>query len=239
MKAYTLYIALLAAVTFSFGSCSKKLDNWEYPASVVSGKFLYNGQPVLIMGTSSDVVGANMLQLSQTGPGKWDPGYIKMFAKEDGTYTINAFNGDYYLTITPGRGPWMPNKDTIRFTLSEKKTDANFTVTPYFWMANYSSAFQDSVFTAKFDLQKVVPAAVLEKVVIQMSPTAIVDNVSKVYETSFASLVPGTNTISLNLKTLTLAQKSAISKTGFTFARVGVKTAGATDLLYSPTMQLK
>jgi len=235
----TINFFLLGAVcSFFLSSCSKELDNREYPESRISGKFLYNGQPVQIMGTSSDVVGTNMLQLTQTGPGQFLNGYIKMFAKGDGSYTILTYDGDYQLAITPGKGPWLPT-DPIDINLKGEVNDANFNVTPYYWISDYSSNFTDSVFTASFNLEKVVPSAELEKVVIYLSPTSIVDITSKFVERSFTGLAPGNVTISCDLKTLSEADKEHLGLTGFTFARVGVKTVGVADLLYSVPLELK
>lgn len=218
--------------------CSRELDNWAYPTSTVSGQFLYKGQPLQLMGTASDATGSNMLQLHQVG-GNWIQGFVKVFAKEDGTYTVNTFDGDYYLNLTPGRGPWVANTDTIRFSLKGGAQNLNFNVTPYFWLSNYTSSIKDSVFTATFDLEKVVSTAVMEKTVIHLSPTSIVDNTSKVYEKAFTTVVPGTNTISLDLKTLSGSEKTSLRRTGSLFARVGVKTRNVNDLIYAKTVRLQ
>ncbi len=218
-------------------SCSTEIDNWDYPSSKVSGQFLYKGQPMQLMATASDATGSNMLQLHQTGEG-WIQGFVKVFSREDGTYTINAFDGDYYLNLTPGRGPWVPNTDTLRFTLRGEEKNVNFEVTPYFWLSNYTSSYKDSVFTATFNVEQVVSTAVMERTVIQLTPTAIVDNTSKALERAFTNVVPGTNTLTLNLKTLSNSEKTNLRKTGFLFARVGIKTRNVSDLIYSKTVQL-
>lgn len=233
---------LIVFVSVSFllvSSCSKELDNRKYPQSRISGKFLYNGQPMQIMGTSSDVVGTNMLQLTQTGPGTYTSGYIKMFTKGDGTYTILTFDGDYSLAVTPGKGPWQPVASPIEINLKGEAKDVDFNVTPYFWISNYKATYQDSVFTAAFNLEKVVPSANLEKVVIYFGTTNIVDITSKFVERAYTNIVPGAVTLSFDLKTLTKAEKAILSTTGFTFARIGIKTRGVSDLLYSTTSQLK
>ncbi len=217
--------------------CSRELDNWAYPTSTVSGQFLYKGQPLQLMGTASDATGSNMLQLHQVGEG-WIQGFVKVFAKEDGTYTVNTFDGDYYLNLTPGRGPWVPNTDTIRFSLKGGAQNLNFNVTPYFWLNNYTSSFKDSLFTATFNMEKVVSTAQMDKTVVHLSTTSIVDNTSKVYEKAFTTVIPGTNTITLDLKTLSNSEKASLRKTGSLFARIGIKTRNVNDLLYSKTVKL-
>ena len=238
MIIHSIYRLILVSVSAAllFG-CSTEIDNWSYPTSTVSGQFLYKGQPMQLMGTASDATGSNMLQLHQTGEG-WVQGFVKVFTKDDGSFTVNTFDGDYYLNLTPGRGPWQPNTDTLRFALNKTAENLNFEVTPYFWISNYAGTYTDSVFTASFNLEKIVASAALERVVIQLGTTAIVDNVSKTYEQSFTTLAPGSNTIKLDLKTLTSGQKANLKKTGFLFARVGVKTRNVTDLIYSQTTRL-
>lgn len=227
----------LAVIAMSLPGCSTEIDNWNYPSSTVSGQFLYKGQPMQLMGTASDATGSNTLQLHQTG-GDWIQGFVKVFTKEDGTFTINIFDGDYYLNLTPGRGPWVPKTDTLRFSLKAEARDLNFEVTPYFWISNYTSTYKDSVFTASFNLEQIVPTAVLERVTISLGTTSVVDNTAKTYEKSFTTLTPGTNTVSLDLKTLSSAEKSNLKRTGFLFARVGVKTRNVSDLIYSKTVKL-
>ena len=237
-KIITLLMMVLASASLILiASCNKELDNRKYPASRISGAFLYNGQPVTIMGTASDAGGSNMLQLTQNDPSRFTAGNIRMFAKGDGTFTILTYDGDYTLNVTPGKGPWQqPPAKT--FTLKNEAT-VNFDVTPYFWMSNYSSTFVDSVFTATFKLDKIVPTANLERVVMYFGTTIITDITSKLAERVATGVVPGNVTVSFNLKNLTTAEKVALRNTGTTYASVGVKTQGVSDLLYSKVMALK
>lgn len=240
IKTIQVVLTMLACTSiFLITSCSKELDNREYPQSRISGRYLYNGQPMQIMSTASDAGGSNMLQLQQTGPGTFVNGFIKMFAKGDGTYTIKTFDGDYTLTNTPGKGPWQ-QPEPISFTLKGEAKDIDFNVTPYHWISDYKSTFVDSVFTATFKLEKIVPTANLEKVVIYFGTTHILDITAKQAERAFTTdIAPGNVTISFDLKTLTNAEKVTLRNTGVTYARVGIKTQGVADLLYSNVMALE
>lgn len=237
-KIITLLMTMFAfASIVLITSCNKELDNRKYPTSRISGAFLYNGQPVTIMGTASDAGGSNMLQLTQNDPERFIAGNIRMFAKGDGTFTILTYDGNYTLNVTPGKGPWQqPPAKT--FDLKGEAT-VNFDVTPYHWMSNYTSTFVDSVFTAKFKLEKIVPTANLERVVIYFGTTIITDITSKQAERAFTNTGLGDITVSFNLKNLTAAEKVALRNTGTTYASVGVKTVGVSDLLYSKTVALK
>lgn len=238
IRSFFQAISALSLIAVLLAGCSTEIDNWDYPRSVVSGQFTYKGQPMRLMSTASDANGSNMLQLHQTG-GDWIQGFVKVFAKEDGTFTVNAFDGDYYLTLTPGRGPWQPNTDTIRFSLNGEKRDLNFEVTPYFWISDFKESYADSTFTATFNLEKVVSSANLERVVAELGTTAIVDNLSKTYEKSFATMSPGANTVILDLKSLSSGEKANLKRTGHLFARIGVKTANVSDMIYSKTVKLQ
>ena len=230
-------MVLTSASIVLIASCSKELDNRKYPQSRISGAFLYNGQPVTIMGTASDAGGSNMLQLTQNDPSRFIAGNIRMFAKGDGTFTILTYDGDYTLNVTPGKGPWQ-QPPAATFTLKgEAKVD--FNVTPYYWMSDYKSTFVDSVFTATFKLEKIVPTASLERVVIYFGTTIITDITSKQAERVIPGIVPGNVTVTFNLKNLTTAEKVTLRNTGTTYASVGVKTVGVSDLLYSKVTALK
>jgi hypothetical protein len=237
-KIITLLMMVLASASIILiASCSKELDNRKYPQSRISGAFLYNGQPVTIMGTASDAGGSNMLQLTQNDPSRFIAGNIRMFAKGDGTFTILTYDGDYTLNVTPGKGPWQ-QPPAASFTLKgEAKVD--FNVTPYYWMSDYKSTFVDSVFTATFKLEKIVPTANLERVVIYFGTTSITDITSKQAERVIPGIVPGNVTVQFNLKNLTTAEKVTLRNTGTTYASVGIKTQGVSDLLYSKVMALK
>jgi len=126
----------------------------------------------------------------------------------------------------------------VRFNLKGNCKDANINVTPYYWMSEFKDVYADSVYSASFNLEKVAPTAVLEKVVIYLGTTDVVDVTGKAYEKAFTNLVPGANVINLDLKTLGTTDKFNLRTTGLLFARVGVKTKGVTDLQYSNTIQL-
>lgn len=230
-----LYMMLLVVCMLKLTGCSTEIDNWDYPSSKITGRFLYNGQPVRIKGTVTESAVDNMIQLNQVGPGEYTPGFLKMNARDDGSYTILTFDGDYEMCITPGRGPWVPLRDTIRFTLNGNQNNLDFNVTPYFWIENYQTTYADSVFTATFDLLQVAPAARLRRVVAYFGSTTILDQASRTVERGFANPGLGRRTISVDLKTFSAAEKRNLARTGLLYSRIGVQAEGAADLLYSTT----
>lgn len=247
---------MLALAGFLLESCSKAVDNSPYPSSRISGAFLYNGQPVGLLGTSSDNASQNPLQLVQTGPGAYSAANIKFFARNDGTYTILTFNGNYTIQVQPSKGPF-PDPPPLNIVLNGEAKDVNFNVTPYFWVSNYHTTFVDSVFTATFKLEQILTTTIvnsvakpvtLEKVSVYFNTTNIVDATAKAFERTFTTPAQGVNingncTITVNLKGsgMSATEKAAIKNTtGVIYANVAVKTATvATDALYQTPVLLK
>ncbi|WDF67048.1 DUF3823 domain-containing protein [Sphingobacterium oryzagri] len=230
-----LYMMMLLASILNLTGCNTEIDNWDYPTSQINGRFLYNGEPVRIKGTVTESAVDNMIQLNQVGPSEYTPGFLKMNARDDGSYTILTFDGNYEMCITPGRGPWVPLRDTIRFTLSGTKNNVDFNVTPYFWIENYQTTYADSVFTATFELQQVAPAARLRRIVAYFGSTTILDQASRTVERAFATPGLGQRTIRVDLKNFSATEKRNLARTGLLFSRIGVQAEGAADLLYSST----
>jgi hypothetical protein len=239
---------VLALAGFFLQSCKKMkaFDDEAYPTSRISGAFLYNGQPVGMLGTSNDLnttnANQNPLLLEQIGPG-FSSANIKMFARPDGTYTILTFDGDYILKVAPGKSPFL-TPDPINVTLRGEAKDVNFNVTPYFWVSNYQTSFVDSVFTATFRLDRIVPTATLDKVSVFFNTTSIADNAAKAFEREFKTPAQGVNingncTITVNLKAMSATERAQIkASTGLIYANVGVKTSTITDALYQKPVLL-
>jgi hypothetical protein len=257
----TVLIMMVAAVGLLLQSCKK--DNKEsYPPSVITGAITYNGQPVGMPPTSNDLNSTNNtqhpLQLTQTAPLPLSGGYIKVFARNNGTFIINTFNGDYILQAVPGKNPFA-EPPPVSFTLTGKAT-VNFPVTPYFWVSNYQTSFVDSVFTATFKLDKILNTYVdaqgatknvaLENVKVYFHSNSLADVSGKIFERTFTTVAHGVNvggdcTIKVDLrgtqaagnpfpfKGLTAAERRAMNATTrVLYANVAVKSNAATDALY-------
>jgi hypothetical protein len=256
-----LLIMFMAAVGLLVQSCKK--DNKEsFPPSRISGSITYKGQPVRMIPTSNDLNSTNNtqhpLQLTQTGPQPLSGGYIKVFVKNDGTFTVNTFDGDYILQSVTGKNPFA-DPPPANFTL-KGETTVNFDVTPYFWVSNYQTSFVDSVFTATFKLDKILNTYVdaqgatknvaLENVKVYFHSNSLTDVSGKIFERTFSGAAQGVNvggdcTIQVDLrgtqaagnpfpyKGLTAAERRAMNATTrVLYANVAVKSNAATDALY-------
>ena len=244
----SLLAMLLAAAGFLLQSCGKD-NKVSYPTSTVSGRIVYKGQPVGLNYTSADINATNNLNnplfLTQTGPGKFAGGDIKVYAKHDGSFTINTFDGEYILKgFAVGKNPFLPF-DPIPFTLKGSYT-TNIEVTPYFWVSNYKTTFANDVFTATFKLEKIVPTAALAGVRVYFGTTNLVDiNNIAVQRGPFTTAAQGINvdgncTITVDLSAFTATEKAALAaSTNSTFVTIAVFTTGVSDALYTDVVKLK
>src|SRR5215217_3948136 len=113
MKINFQLMTLLATVIL-FSSCEK--DNYTAPKSILSGKIVYNGEPI---GVEYNQV---RLQL-------WQPGFGKLAAidaqvDQAGSYSALLFDGNYKMVFPQGRGPFRTiqkdaaAKDTVFVNIS-------------------------------------------------------------------------------------------------------------------------
>ena len=263
----TLLIMLMAAAASLLQSCGKD-NKVAYPTSVIKGNITYQGQPVGLVSTSGDFISTaatfNTIILNQQGS-DYNNNNIKVFAKNDGTFTINTFDGDYMIRTFPGtKNPW-PDPPAQLFTLKGSQT-INFEVTPYYWVSDYKTTFINDVFTATFKLEKpvqtIIPPATappatpnFDGIRVYFTSTRLPDagsvqnGFSRGGGSGFTVAAPGAGntvvigglcTIKVDLSAMTQAEKNIIAgSTGHIYANVAVKAAGITDALYQTPVFLK
>ncbi|GAB2971895.1 hypothetical protein GCM10027049_01890 [Mucilaginibacter puniceus] len=236
-------IMMLGLTSFLVGSCKK--DNGEYPKSRISGAFLYNGQPVGLLGSNNGAV-----QLQQTGgpSGNYTVGVFTMYAQADGTYSMLTYDGDYTVNATQNKGPFV-QPAPINLTLKGEAKDVNFNVTPYFWVSNYQSSYVGGIFKATFKLEKTAPSTVsvnLVNVALMFGPTNIVDETSKGLEKLFTTTsgvnvinIGGNCSVQVDLNTLTATEKAAMEgRTGHVYANLAIRNSISTNALYQKPVML-
>lgn len=218
MKSKFLALAGIASVLL-FSGCKK--DNYEAPTSVISGRIVSGGSPV---GVRSDGV---QLEL-------WQPGYaffnkLPVFVKWDGTFSVKTFDGNYKLTRLKGNGPWADNTDTINIELRGSAT-VDVPVDPYFVIKNETFTRSGNTINATLNLQRINTTKALEVVRLYIGGTTILDQVRNDAVVSRAA-----NTITDLTQPITLSGTipAAVAAKGYVYVRVGVKTVGVAELLYS------
>jgi hypothetical protein len=214
----------LALIMF-FSACKK--DNFDAPESKLQGQIVYQNQPV---GVRSNGVQVEL----------WQHGYklfskIPVYVSQDGAFSAALKSGDYKLVLLRGNGPWADNSDSIDVKVSGTTT-VNINVDPYFIISNASFQQAGSAVTSTFNIQRVNTSKNLEAVKLFLSKTEIVDQTNNLAASQInaANIVDLTQTISL-----TTNIPAALVGKAYVFARVGVKIAGVSELVYSPVQKVE
>jgi hypothetical protein len=201
-----------------FGACKK--DNREPPKSWLTGRVVYQNQPLGVR--------SNGVQLEL-----WQPGYaifskIPVYVDQDGSFSANLFDGEYKLTRLKGNGPWADNTDTINVSV-RGTTTVDVPVDPYFVIKNETFTKSGTNINTSFTLQRVNTSRTLEAVRLYIGQTIITDqNNNAGNAQKAASAVDITQPV-----TLTAAIPSSLANKDYVFVRVGVKTNGVGEWLYS------
>lgn len=211
-----LYIASAAIILLT--ACKK--DNYAPPSSQLTGKVVYQGQPIGVRSSG--------IQLEL-----WQRGYqlftkIPVYIDQDGSFSATLFDGNYKLVRLKGNGPWADNTDSIDVTV-KGNTIIDVPVEPYFIIKNASVQKNGSNIDAIFTVQAVNTSKSLELVRLYLGLTTITDqnnnaaNVSKA-----AAAIDITQPV-----TLSAAIPAAATNKGYVYVRLGVKTAGVQELYYT------
>lgn len=219
------FILFLAIASVSIAGCKK--DNYEEPASVLKGQVVYDDQPIGLR--------SNGVQLEL-----WQPGFelstkIPVYLAQDGTFSASVFDGNYKLVLLRGNGPWVNNDDTLDVTVNGT-TEVKVPVTPYFMIKNANLGQSGSNLTATFSLQQVSNSLPLDAVTLYLGATTIVDQVNSVA----ATVKPASEIADITQPiTLSVAIPSSLSAKGYLYARIGAKTAGVAELIYTMPQKIE
>ncbi len=224
MKRYN-YILSIIIIVFAMSSCG--LDNYDAPKSQLRGKITYNGESVGLRGTGEAV----QLQLYQDGYQLRD--HISVYVGQDGAFEALLFDGEYKLVTRNQNGPWVNSRDTM--TVNVKGfTEIELNVTPFFTISNENISLNGSVLNASFTVNQIVNTAVIDYVTLLLGKTSFVDDVSNFVRKDFGDQEAG----NINLST-DLSGNNDLITAKTLFARVGVRTVGADQAIYSKVFRLK
>lgn len=224
MNKYT-YIFLIMMAAFVLTSCG--LDNYDAPQSRLHGRITYNGETLGLRGTGEAV----RLQLYQDGYELRDN--IQVFVGQDGTFEAMLFDGEYKLVTRNQNGPWVNTRDTIVVNL-KGSAEVEVKVTPYFTISNETITLNGSVLNASFNVDKIVSTANIDYVTLLVSKTSFVDDVTNIARKDFKNQQAGTLNLSMDM-----SDNANFSAAKALFARVGVRTVGADQAIYSDIVRLK
>ena len=221
MKAI-LYGLLVGTVMLA--GCEK--DNFEPPKSTLTGRVVYENQPVGVR--------TNGVQLEL-----WQPGFqlftkIPVYVAQDGSFSASLFDGDYKLVRLRGNGPWVDNTDTINVQVRGAAT-IDVPVQPYYVIRNEKFQRSGTTLTATCQVSQATTGRALERVTLYVGGTQFVDinnNAGRVDLTG-AALADLSKPLAFSLA----VPGSLISK-GYFYGRIGVKTVGVAEMLYTPVMKI-
>ena len=214
-------IILLSGIMALLAMSGCKKDNYQKPAATLKGQVTYQKQPI---GLRSNGV---QLELWQHGFEVFSK--IPVYVAQDGTFSASLFDGNYKLVLLRGNGPWVNNADSIDITVNGSTT-VEVPVTPYFLIRDAAITQSGGNITATFSLQQVDNSLPLEGVRLYLGSTVITDQVNSLATVEMpAADIPNIG----QPVTLTISIPPALTGKGYVFARVGVKTAGVAELLYT------
>lgn len=201
-------------------------DNFEPPESTLEGRVVYNGQPVNVRD--------NAIQLELWQDGYALRGEIPVHVRQDGSFSAKLFDGPYKLVRKQNNGPWANNTDTIRFELRGSQS-MDVPVSPYFVIQNPSVQRSGTNLTASFGIQQVVAGRTLERIALYVGNTQFVDsrfNAVRAERAVNNSALTGTSTLTVDVA-------AAGQGRDYLFARVGVKTVGVEEMIYTPVQRIQ
>lgn len=220
-KIYIFIIIICCLLTAN--SCS--YDNFDEPKSMLTGKAIYNGEPVSVRSGSSEFA------LFQDGYALH--GSIPVYIAQDGSYSVNLFNGDYKL-VRVGNAPWeRPSNDTIRITV-KGNTIQDIPVTPYFFIKDVSFTKSNNKIVAKFTVNKVIANANMEDVSLYLGKGILTDNNQKEATLSLGNKIPLEQETSAEID----IPNNLINKT-YIYARIGVKSDKSSEYCYSQSIKVE
>lgn len=217
MKVFRFFTYVLVSIVL-FTSCEK--DNFEAPKSRLTGKVVYNGEP---LGLRSDGV---QLEL-------WQYGYdllnkIPVYVAQDGSFSAELFDGDYKLTLVRGNGPWAEDVDSLDVKVSGS-TNVDFPVDPFFIIQNETFQQEAEAMNASLSINHINTSRQLDRVKLYIGETIFVDDIVHLVSAErLAAEVEINQPISLAVNI-----PESIRNKGYAFVRVGVKTVGVSEFIYS------
>lgn len=228
-----------------FAGCKK--DNKDAPNATITGRIVYNGQPIQLK--------TNAVQLEL-----WQSGYqlytkIPVYIDQDGTFSAKVFDGTYKLTRLKGNGPWQDQTDTIVVNV-KGATSVDVPVTPYFTLSNeaFTYSASDTTIRGTVKINQVVTTKAVEKIALYIGQTQFVDNTNQLpYPTSANEINPPANyltqpvtiSVSLNPARYPASAQAELRRllglvvfNKYVYARIGVKTVGVTERVYTTTAKV-
>src|SRR5690606_8757374 len=163
----------------------------------------------------------------------WQRGYdlfqkIPVYVAQDGTFSAVVFDGDYKMTLIRGNGPWLDRTDSIDVQVRGSQM-IDVEVQPFYAINNPSITVNGSSLSVTFALEDSGSGRNLEYAAIFMGRTSLTDAVRNegVHTIPMDDITFGTP------MTVEVPIPANLSGRAEIFVRIGAKTAGVAELIYS------
>ncbi|WP_215224399.1 DUF3823 domain-containing protein [Echinicola shivajiensis] len=218
MKLNIIKSCLLLFLGIAAISCN--YDNFEEPKSNLSGRIVYQGEPI---GLRSQGV---QLEL-------WQHGYdlfqkIPVYVAQDGTFSATLFDGDYKMTLIRGNGPWLDRTDSIDVQVRGDEI-LDVEIEPFYTISSPSYSVSGSTLRVDFTLNGVNTDRAIEFVGIYMGKASLTDNIIN----EGASIIQGGDITPGTAVSVDVEIPAALASRGDIFVRIGAKTMGVQELIFS------
>lgn len=144
------------------------------------------------------------------------------------------FDGDYKLVRLRGNGPWVDNTDTIRVQV-RGAAQVDVPVQPYYVIRNPAIQKSGTNLTATCTVGQATTGRAIERVTLYVGATQFVDINNNAGSASLTGTALADLTKSL---AFSLAIPATVTGKGYCYGRIGVKTAGVAEMLYSPVQKI-
>lgn len=224
----------IALAVFCLASFSCKKDNYEEPKSKLTGRFHYKGEAIQVQ---HDQV---PFELYEYGFGKVGP--ITSTVSQEGTYSHVLFDGTYKLVVSGGQGPFYwpqtgGKSDSLSITVNGD-TQVDIEVQPYYMIRTPQINKSGGDVTATFKIEKIIVDPTLAKDVemaaLFINKTQFVSGTDNIARKDLAgNAIADPNNVSLSVTVPTISPTQS-----YVFARIGVKSAGVEDWIFSPVVKV-
>ncbi|MEL7589022.1 MAG: DUF3823 domain-containing protein [Prolixibacteraceae bacterium] len=214
----------LILLIFALAVTNCEYDNYDPPASFLSGTVTYHNVPV---GVRS---GATKLEL-------WQYGFalrkkIDISIDQDGTFSARLFDGNYKLVRLSG-APWENRTDSIDVQI-KGETFVNVQVEPYFIISGESFQKTGDEIKSLCTVTQ-LGARRIESLTLYIGTTNIVDANNNV----LSNTLNASSLTDLNIpKSNVLLLSETLKQQKYIFVRLGVKATGIAERFYTPVKKI-
>jgi hypothetical protein len=221
MKTQLLFIS--AFICLLFVSC--EYDNFDEPNAILSGKVVYNGNPIGVR--------TNGTQLEL-----WQNGYqlntkIPVYIAHDGTFSAAVFNGKYKIVRLAG-APWEDQRgDTIMIEV-KGNTVVDVPVKPYFIIRNETFQKESGAITARFAVEKIVESVGIQAINLYLGKGILTDQNQheKVVGLNLSGYIVGQEA------TITAEIPENLKNDHSIFARIGIRSTLSNEFYYTQVFKI-